>query len=594
MKRELTVRACGRETRPGVALLARAPWSVLAMALTACGGGGGGAGDPDPADNRAPVLVTPAPDQRLIAGHAFTYDISQGGTAVTDPDGDHLTYQVRVNFGASGFVLPNGLSNSGSVISGVPTETGTWEIQVQVDDPSSINSIFFTFRLRVVPNSAPVIVNANRPQLVGAGEYVDYDVAQAGATFSDPDGDPITYAVSLRGDPHGLAISGTHVAGTFDAIGAVEATITASDAYGGAASDALLIASPAAESAAIPELPATPYIYRAEDLPLPYSIRLGTHDTEPDGNRTTDAGATLGRVLFYDRRLSITNTVACASCHEQSRGFASSRRFDTGVLGIPLGRNAMALANVRYSSQRAWFSDMRVQGDLRDLIFEPIENHDELGMSLYSVDAKLGSTTFYPALFAAAFGSPDITRERIAAALAQFLQALISYQSKSDLANNPMTNDPPDPEAVFDAVEMRGLEIYNARCAHCHELRTNINVWQANNGLDAIPTDPGTLNLALRRDGSVGVFRAASLRNIAVSGPYMHDGRFSALRDVINHYDHGIQEGPHLDPTLRDVFGAPIRLNLSEEDKDALEAFLNSLTDHAFLGDPKFSNPFPT
>jgi cytochrome c peroxidase len=140
---------------------------------------------------------------------------------------------------------------------------------------------------------------------------------------------------------------------------------------------------------------------------------------------------------------------------------------------------------------------------------------------------------------------------------------------------------------------MRGLQIYEDHCQICHELHANTNVWQANNGLDVVPTDPGTQNPALQRNGSVGVFRAASLRNIAQTSPYMHDGRFTTLREVIDHYDHDVKDSPNLDAILRDSTGAVIRLNLSESDKNALEAFLNTLTDDALLNDPKFSDPFP-
>jgi cytochrome c peroxidase len=575
-------------------------WSIaasvlLAAIISACGSGSGNSSDQS--GNRSPVLVKPATDQSLITGHAFAYDVSQGGKAVTDPDRDTLTYSVRVNYGTTGPVLPQGLSVSGTVISGIPTEAGIWEVAVDVDDNHGGNSVFYSFLLRVAANSAPAIANSNTPQLLDPGKYIDYDATQNGTTFTDPDGDAITYAVTLRGNSHGLAISGTHISGNFDSVGASELTITASDAFGGVTSDSFLIAAPAPEPNTTPSLPATSYVYRDEDLPLPYIFRISSEsqtplwDTQPNDNRTTNAGATLGRVLFYDKRLSVTNTVSCGSCHEQDHGFASSHRFDTGVLDIPLSRNAMALANARYSISPAWFSDMRVRGDLRNLIFVPIDNHDELGMSLYSVESKLKNASFYPPLFAAAFGTPDITRTRIAAALAQFVQSLISYQAKSDLANNPMTNDPANPAAVFNNQEMLGLQIYQDHCAICHELHANTNVWQANNGLDSIPTDSGTQDPALQRNGSLGVFRAASLRNIAVSSPYMHDGRFTTLREVIDHYDHGVKDGPYLDGVLRDVSG-PIRLNLSEDEKNALEAFLNTLTDSAFLNDPKFSDPF--
>lgn len=529
-----------------------------------------------------------------MVGHAFTYDMSQGGTAVTDPDGDSLTYTLT----STPAVLPPGLSRDGPVIAGVPTEAGAWLVAVTVDDGRGGNSVSMEFVLRVAANSPPQVVKGNRPQLVNANASLQLDASQDGTTFRDPDGDAMDYAVRLRGDPQGLVVSGTRVSGRLDRVGAVEVTITARDAYGGVGSDSFLIAVAGPESSREPKLPVTAYVYRDEELPLPYMYRASSEsrtplwDTQPDDNRTTNAGAALGRVLFYDTRLSVTNTIACGTCHEQSHGFATPRRFDSGVLGIPLPRNSMALANARYSTSSSWFGDMRVHSDLRNLIFVPIDSHDEQGMALYDVEAKLRDVAFYPPLFTAAFGAPEITRERIAAALAQFVQSLIAYRSKSDVAENPMENVPFTPEAVYSAQEMRGRDLFTPRCGLCHEVHAGTNVWQANNGLDAVPADPGTQDQALRRDGSVGVFRAASLRNVAVTAPYMHDGRFGTLREVIDHYDHGLQDSPSLDFILRDVFGAPLRLNLTEDDKVALEAFLDTMTDEAFLADPKFADPF--
>ncbi len=595
--------------RHAVPMLKRSLVSVLLMIwLAACGGGSGGNAAPAPSPpsspppppppqtNQSPVLVHAPSDQHLVIAHPFRYDVSQGGTTVTDPDGDVLTYTV-LDLGP-GMRLPAGLSSSGPMISGIPTEVCNCDIQVQVDDGRGGNSVSFQLVLHVVANSPPIVANGNVPRLVSVGDQVDFDASQGGTTFRDADGDPLRYTVTLRGNPHGLSVAGTHASGKFDAVGAVEVTITATDGFGGTGVDAFLIAAPAAAPTSTPTLPATSYLYRDEELALPYvfalssQIRIPLWDTQPADNRTTDAGATLGRVLFYDKRLSITNTHSCSSCHQQSLGFASQNRFDTGVLGVPLKRSAMALANTRYNTNAAWFSDMRVTGDLRNFIFIPIDNHDELGMALFAVESKLGAVAFYPPLFAAAFGTPDITRDRIAAAIAQFVQSMISYQSKWDQAHNPMTNTPADPTAVLDAQELQGMQIYLAHCATCHESSANTNVWQANNGLDAVPTDPGTTNPAFNR-GAVGVFRAASLRNVAVSAPYMHDGRFATLREVIDHYDSGIQDSPNLDAILRDLTGAPWQLHLSDSDKAALEAFLNIFTDYAFLSDPNFSDPFP-
>lgn len=160
-----------------------------------------------------------------------------------------------------------------------------------------------------------------------------------------------------------------------------------------------------------------------------------------------------------------------------------------------------------------------------------------------------------------------------------------------------MINGPTDPSLILNAQELRGLDIFNGAggipCSLCHEPHAATNVWQANNGLDPVPLDPGTTVPALQRDGSVGVFRAAALRNIELTAPYMHDGRFATLREVIDHYDHGIVASPNLDSILKDVTGAPRRMNLSDADKAALEAFLDTFTDAPMLADPKFMDPFP-
>ena len=149
--------------------------------------------------------------------------------------------------------------------------------------------------------------------------------------------------------------------------------------------------------------------------------------------KPTNAGATLGRVLFYDKRLSILNTHSCGSCHEQSLGFTTADRFPTGVLGTPQKRNAMAIANSRYNLFERYFSDTRVK-DLENLSLMPIEDPTELGNLLPLLEQKLGATDFYPLLFQAAFGTREITRERIAKALAQFLRSIITYRSRFDQA----------------------------------------------------------------------------------------------------------------------------------------------------------------
>ena len=589
------------------------------LLLAACGGGGGGsesASTPPPSGSPVPptpVPPTPAPinhsprvsraneRQQAIQFHPFSYDVTQNGTTFSDPDGDALTYEIRMGHVYNPHSDPNpppGFRIEGTRIVGAPETLDAVIVTVTAKDPTGWTESN-EFAIGVNPNAAPRVINPNADRHIIVGTHVDYEITRNGAVFVDADGDALSYEVTMRTDPRGLGVTGTHVRGTFNSVGLVEVTVTASDIYGGSGSDMFVIAAPG-PAPGRPALPAVSYSYADEELDLPFMFRLSSDsvtplwDTQPDDNRTSNAGATLGRVLFYDKRLSSTNTVSCSSCHVQSHGFASPQRFNSGALGVPLKRNSMALTNVRYQIHESWFSDMRVH-TLRDLVLMPIENSEELGNSLELLEAKLAATDFYPALFETAFGTRQVTRERISRALAQFMQALISYRAKVDRALNPMTNDPWDPPSVLNPQELRGFEIFTAsfaNCSLCHEVHVQTNVWQANNGLDVVPADPGVQNAGLQRDGSTGIFKAASLRNIALTAPYMHDGRFNTLREVIDHYDHGIKDSPNLDGILRDFNFQPRRMNFTGADKDALEAFLRTFTDNEFLNDPKFSDPF--
>lgn len=584
----------GRQFR----LFRHAAGSVTAMLLAACGGGSGSGDGPNVVNppppptvvNHPPVLARANTPPAVEQFHPFTYDPTQGGATFSDADGDPLEYHVALIR-----ALP-GIRVEGHLVVGVPENLDSIVVNITARDAGG-DTASDEFTIRVDPNGSPVAVWPNEDRLLAVGELVDVDASRDGRTFEDPEGDPLIFELAMRGLPRGLALDGTRVTGSFDSVGLVEVTIRARDPFGGEVADVFLLAAPAPEPGA-PVLPSPGHVYSDAGLraELPYQFRDNGDDTVLDYNRTTDAGAALGRVLFHDKRLSITNTVACATCHVQGHGFTTPQRFPVGALGIELKRNSMALGNVRYNSQRSWFSDMRVHL-LEELALQPIENAEELGGSLDLVMSKLNASAFYAPLFAEAFGSPEITRERVGLALGQFLQSLMAYRSRHDQAFNPMENEPFDPTPVLTAQELRGFQIFEdnprTRCNSCHDLRLGTNVWHANNGLDLVPSDPGTLNEALRRDGSIGVFRAASLRNIAVTGPYMHDGRFATLRDVINHYDHGIQDSQNLDGILKSLSGGPVRMQFTEEEKDDLEAFLRAMTDEAFLADPKFSDPFP-
>lgn len=349
------------------------------------------------------------------------------------------------------------------------------------------------------------------------------------------------------------------------------------------------VTQPAVPPAAVPSLPATPFGYTDADIALPAQFRAPgggpsplALDNTPADNPVTNAGATLGRVLFYDKRLSVNDTVSCGSCHRQATGFADPARFSAGFQGGRTARHAMGLANARYYARGRFFWDERA-ATLEAQVLQPIQDTTEMGMTLPQLTAKLGAVGFYGPLFTAAFGDPAVTDDRISRALAQFVRAMVSYRSKFDSA---FTGGASNFAAVFTPAELQGQQIFTgrARCAQCHTTIAHAGDGIRNNGLDAATVDAGAGNAR---------FKVPSLRNIAVRAPYMHDGRFATLREVIDFYDNGVQPHPNLDPRLQGPGGVPLRLNLTPAEKDALEAFLRTFTDDALLSDVKFSDPFP-
>jgi cytochrome c peroxidase len=299
-------------------------------------------------------------------------------------------------------------------------------------------------------------------------------------------------------------------------------------------------------------------------------------DNTPASNPVTDAGATLGRVLFYDRRLSANDGVACGSCHVQALGFSDTARLSRGFAGGLTRRHAMGLTNARYYASGRFFWDERA-GTLEAQVLAPVQDAVEMGMTLPALEAKLAATPFYPPLFRAAFGTPEVTSDRVARALAQFVRSLVSTNSRFDrgaLAADGMT-----------AEEREGMRLFNgfAGCARCHVPNSMAGDGAHNTGLDAAITDSGA---------GRGRFKVPSLRNVAVRPPYMHDGRFATLEAVVEHYDNGVRATPDLDPRLRGPGGARV-LGLTDVQKAALVAYMRALTDSTFLRDPRFADPFP-
>ncbi len=329
-------------------------------------------------------------------------------------------------------------------------------------------------------------------------------------------------------------------------------------------------------------LPAVLLNYAAPLPPQYANPAVRNTDNTPMNNPITNAGATLGRVLFYDFKLSANDTISCASCHQQANGFSDSAEFSTGFNGGLTGRHSMALVNARFYENGRFFWDERAD-TLEDQVLMPIQDNVEMGMSLPDLERKLAATSYYPALFADAFGTPEVTSERISFALAQFVRSMISFNSKYDaglVANPPFSN--------FTQQERAGRQLFNgnqARCSDCHETDAFIADRPRNIGLDPNNnTDTGAGD---------GRFKVTSLRNVALTAPYMHDGRFGTLEEVIDHYSDGVQNNPELDEILRGRNGRPLRPDFNPQETQALIAFLNTLTDDSLTNDERFSNPFP-
>jgi len=341
-----------------------------------------------------------------------------------------------------------------------------------------------------------------------------------------------------------------------------------------------------AQTTRVPVLPAIPYSYTDDLLPRYYTQGpVADTDNMPANNPVTDAGAALGRVLFYDVNLSVNNTISCSSCHVQAFGFADPDALSTGLDGGLTGRNSMSLANARYYDGGAFFWDHRAD-TLEVQVLMPIQDEVEMGMDLGDLEAKLADLGYYDELFTDAFGTDEITSNRISLALAQFVRAMVSYRSPFDEGVELNFS-------TFSALEEQGRQLFNGRgrCDNCHETNAHILDQPRNIGLDATTTDLG-LAAHTGNVNDEGKFKVPSLRNIEVTAPYMHDGRFATLEDVIEFYDRQIQPHPNLDPILENANGQPRRFNFTGQEKDALLAYLRTLTDTDFLMDERFSDPF--
>ncbi len=292
----------------------------------------------------------------------------------------------------------------------------------------------------------------------------------------------------------------------------------------------------------------------------------------PEENPLTEEGVALGRRLYYDPKLSVNGPLtghSCSSCHQQEKSFTVSSR---GVSVLPH-------VNLGWNTHFLW--DGKITGTLEDIMQFEVEDFFMADLSAIKTDAD------YPVYFKSAFGTTEITTERTAYALAQFFRALTSGNSKFDKFLRR--------EVMLGPDEMQGFVLFNSEkgdCFHCHILPVTTDNLFHNIGLDAEFTaaNSGRFNIT-GLSADIGLFKTPTLRNVELTAPYMHDGRFATLEEVIEHYNSGVKSSPTLDPIMTKP-GKEFGLELNEMEKAQLVAFLKTLTDYSFIEDEKLGSPF--
>jgi cytochrome c peroxidase len=329
--------------------------------------------------------------------------------------------------------------------------------------------------------------------------------------------------------------------------------------------------------------------------PTPYEMELGDFPPPnlPSDNTLTKAGVQLGRMLFYEQKLSRTGTQACADCHLQKDGFSDIRRFSIGVEDLPGTRQAMAAFNLAWHTN-GFFWDGRAPL-LRDQALLPIQDPLEMNETLANVVSKLQAEQMYRDQFIRAFGDDSVSSERMSLAMEQFMLTIVSHESKYDKFLRG--------DLTFSPSEQRGFDLFfsefdpfgterGGECFHCHAGINFTNNKFMNNGLDAEAdfTDMGRFKVTQNPDDRA-LFKVPSLRNIALTPPYMHDGRFATLEEVLDHYNTGAKSSSTVDPIMQFNL-QPGGLQLSAQDKADIIAFLHTLTDTEFVNKAEYQSPF--
>ena len=321
--------------------------------------------------------------------------------------------------------------------------------------------------------------------------------------------------------------------------------------------------------------------------PTPYELARPSYFPSrtniPDDNPMTEEGVALGRKLFYDVRLSgrdgIDGIRSCSSCHHQENNFEFGAPTNTHHAMLPLINLAWNRTGLGWNGGVA---------TLEDMVLAAVTSPVEIDADTNQVVKYLQRTADYPELFEKAFGSRHITFVDVEKAIAQFVRSLVSTDSKFDrylLGEEDLTED-----------EMAGYELFcteeGADCFHCHGggglalMTTNLFY---NNGLDNEFNDPEDRAAVTGKHWDRGAYKAPTLRNIAVSAPYMHDGRFTTLDEVIDFYSEGVKDSENINPLMHHVMDGGVRL--TDLEKMQLKAFLNTLTDEQFLSNPDYSDP---
>jgi cytochrome c peroxidase len=329
----------------------------------------------------------------------------------------------------------------------------------------------------------------------------------------------------------------------------------------------------------------------------PYVLEIPAHFPDmpiPEDNPFTVEGVELGRFLFYEKKLSRDNSMSCASCHSPEAAFSDPNKYSVGVDGIQGTRNSMALINLGW--QKFFFWDGRAKS-LEEQILEPIPNPIEMHQSWKDAVAKLDADPVYRNRFYKAFGEPGIDSMKVSKAIAQFLRTMISANSTYDVMYKneygfPLSAEEQSKLAGVTPEQWAGYDLFKsmngADCLHCHSgAMMQINKF-SNNGLDASFTDLGRGAVTGNANDN-GKFKIPTLRNIALSAPYMHDGRFTTLEEVIEHYSSGVVQSPTIDVLMEHAAMGGVQLDV--EQKGLVKTFLLTLTDFSFINNPKFRDP---